>query len=209
MTRSLLLAALLSVGALTLPLRSVAQSFRGSTGSMLGGALLGAYSGAGFGLLGSMLPCNRTLSGQTCTLSGVSAAGALGLAMGGLVGAQNQDLIIDRFQAAGIGMVVGAFAGLGLRRAVRQYQWEDVAAMSLLGGVIGGAPRGALIGVGIGTATGALVYALFPKAGVPDVIMFGLAGLAIGGLIDWGAAAGSAKADSTPVFVSSFSIGVR
>ncbi|MGY8778841.1 MAG: hypothetical protein ACKVIN_12045, partial [Longimicrobiales bacterium] len=34
------------------------QSFEGSTGSTLGGLLLGAYSGSVLGLLGTMIPCN-------------------------------------------------------------------------------------------------------------------------------------------------------
>jgi len=156
-----------------------------------------------------MLPCNRTLSGQKCTLSVVSASGALGLAMGGVIGAQSQESIVGRFENAGVGTLIGAVAGLGLRRAVRLYNWGDVAAVAMLGGAIGAAPRQALAGLGIGTVAGVIVYAIVPKSGVPDVIMFGLAGLAIGGLSDWGVGAGVGDTPAWTAFSTSFSIAVR
>lgn len=60
-----------------------------SSGSAWGGVALGAYSGTALGLLGTMLPCNRTLAGARCAAAGAGAGAALGLAMGGIIGSQN------------------------------------------------------------------------------------------------------------------------
>ena len=185
------------------------QSFRGSTASTLGGIGLGVYSGATFGLVGSLLPCNRTMNGGRCAAAGASLGGALGVAMGGLVGAQNQDALIDRAESAGYGALIGAVVGVGLRYGVRQYGWGDAVTVAAIGGAVGAAPVGTGIGAGAGAVTGALVWAVFPRAGFSDFVLFTLAGAAVGGMIDWANGAATAKRTTTPSFGSSFSFSIR
>jgi hypothetical protein len=182
------------------------QSFEGSTASTAAGLFLGAYSGAVFGMLGTMSPCNRTIQGGRCTGSGASAGGAIALAMGGLIGAQNPGDLNGRFRSAGYGTLVGAVVGVGLRRGVRQYGWADVGAVAAVGGAIGAAPRGALIGAGVGLAAGAIVWLTLPQGGLPNIVMLTLGGLAIGGLYDWADGAANANRLADPIPGPAFSI---
>lgn len=129
--------------------------------------------------------------------------------MGGLIGAQNQDDIVTRLEGAGYGALVGAAVGVGLRRAVRQYQWGDAVAMAMYGGAVGAAPRGSLIGVGVGAVVGGGVWLLFDDAGLPDFLMFALAGSALGTLYDWADGAATVRRRDGSSFSSSFSLPVR
>jgi hypothetical protein len=129
--------------------------------------------------------------------------------MGGLIGAQNTDALRIRTENAGIGVLVGAVVGVGLRRAVRQYGWADVGAAAVVGGAFGAAPRGSLIGLGAGTVTGAAAWWLLPDSGIPDFVMLSLVGAAVGGMVDWAQGASSAKRDRPPPSFFVFSIHVR
>lgn len=180
---------------------------QGSAGSTWGGVALGAYSGTVFGLLGTMLPCNRTAAGARCAASGASAGAALGAAMGGIMGGQNQADVIARLRSAGWGAAVGAVLGLGAWKGIRQYGWADAVAVAAVGGAIGAAPRGAAIGAGVGVATGALVWVAFPRAGHADFALFTLGGLAVGGILDWAFGAADANRPVDP-FLPTFSIPV-
>jgi len=180
---------------LVVPRAVDAQAFRGSTASTLGGVALGAYSGSVLGLLGSVLPCNRTLYGPKCAATGASVGGALGVAMGGLIGAQNQDETIVRLEGAGVGALIGSGVGIILRRAVRQYDWEDAATVAVVGGAFGATPVGSGIGLGTGAVVGSLVWLTFPRAGLQDFILFTMAGAALGGMVDWADGASDAKRD--------------
>lgn len=193
---------------LTTARQGEAQSFQGSTLSTFGGLVLGAYSGAGLGMLGTMMPCNRTLVGGRCTASGASAGSALALAMGGLIGAQNQDDLEQRFTNAGIGTLIGGVVGIGLRRGVRQYGWNDVIVSAAIGGAIGAAPTGAMYGAGAGLVAGSIVWLVVPDGGLPEFIMLTLAGVAVGGLVDWAQGASDANRPSDPAIGPSFSIPV-
>lgn len=170
-----------------------AQLAEASTGSTAGGLALGAYSGMVLGALGTMMPCNRTLTGGRCTASGASAGGAIGIAMGGLIGAQNRDDLIDRVENAGLGGAVGGVVGLGLMWGVRQYGWSDVAASAAVGTAIGASARGSMYGAGAGLVAGSIVWLAVPKAGLPEMLMITMAGVAVGGLVDW--AQGAARAN--------------
>lgn len=192
---------------LAAPHSAASQSFRGSTLTTFGGLALGAYSGAGLGLLGTMMPCNRTLVGGRCTASGASAGSALALAMGGLIGAQNQDDLEQRFISAGIGTLIGGVVGVGLRRGVRQYGWNDVVVSAAIGGAIGAAPTGAMYGAGAGLVAGSIVWLVVPDGGLPEFVMLTLAGVMVGGLVDWAQGAGDANRTDT-AFGPSFSIPV-
>ena len=186
-----------------------AQTFRGSTASTLGGVALGAYSGSVLGLLGSVLPCNRTLYGPKCAATGASVGGALGVAMGGLIGSQNQDETIVRLEGAGVGALIGSGVGIILRRAVRQYDWEDAATLGVIGGAFGATPMGSGVGLGAGAVVGGVVWLAFPRAGLQDFILFSLAGAAVGGMIDWADGAANAKREELERgFPLSFSVPV-
>jgi len=191
------------------PTRVEAQSFQGSTLSSLGGLFLGGFSGGTLGLIGSMMPCNRTLAGGSCAASGAGTGAAIGLAMGGLIGAQNQEDIIDRAENAAIGVGVGAIMGVVLRRAVRQYQWGDALATAVVGGAIGAAPLGAGVGAAAGLTVGGLVWALRPSSGAADAAMLVLVGMAAGSMVDWAKGAAEANRRRDPSVGASFSISVR
>jgi hypothetical protein len=163
----------------------------GSTGSTWAGVALGGYSGTVLGLIGSMLPCNRTLAGA-----------------GGLVGGQNQDEIVRRAQNAGWGALVGGMAGAALWKSVRQYGWADAMAVAAVGGAIGTAPQGAGLGGAVGATTGAVVWLVTPESGLPNFVMLTMAGVAVGGMLEWALTAGDANR-SEPLFTPSFSIPVR
>lgn len=186
-----------------------AQAFRGSTASTLGGVALGAYSGSVLGLLGSVLPCNRTLYGPKCAATGASVGGALGVAMGGLIGSQNQDETIVRLEGAGVGVLIGSGVGIILQRAVRQYDWKDAVTVGVIGGAVGATPIGSGVGLGAGAVVGGVVWLVFPQAGLQDFILFSLAGAAVGGMIDWADGAASAKREGLERgFPLSFSVPV-
>lgn len=201
-------AALLILSAAVAPLPTSAQTYEGDLLAQLGGGALGFYSGGMLGLVGTMMPCNRILHGDRCVASGVGTGAAMGLVMGGLIGGQNTLALEQRFESAGVGALVGAAVGVGLRSAVRQYGWADVGAAAMLGGAFGAAPTGSLIGTGAGAVTGALVWWLLPRSTVADMIMMTMVGAAVGGLVDWGQGAATAKRDRPDPFPL-FSIRIR
>lgn len=186
-----------------------AQTYEGDTWTTVEGAALGLYSGGMLGLVGTMMPCNRTIQGDRCTASGVGTGAAMGMVMGGLIGAQNTNALDIRVEDAGIGALAGAVVGVGLRQAVRQYGWADVGAAALVGGAFGAAPRGSLIGLGAGTVTGAVSWLLVPDSGIADFVMLSLVGAAVGGMVDWTEGAASAKRDRPAPTFRVLSISVR
>ncbi|MBT8488414.1 MAG: hypothetical protein KJO65_06310 [Gemmatimonadetes bacterium] len=188
------------------PSHAAAQTYEGDTWTTVAGASLGLYSGSVMGVLGTMMPCNRTLAGDRCVASGVGTGAAMGMVMGGLIGAQNTNALDIRAENAGIGLVAGAVVGVGLRWAVRQYGWTDVGTAALVGGAIGAAPVGSAMGVGAGVAVGALAWWLVPDATIADLAMISLLGLAVGGMVDWADGAASAKSDRPPPTFPLFTI---
>lgn len=185
------------------------QTYEGDTWTTVEGAALGLYSGGMLGLMGTMMPCNRTIQGERCTASGVGTGAAMGMVMGGLIGAQNTNALDIRLENAGIGALAGAVVGVGLRQAVRQYGWGDVGAAALVGGAFGAAARGSFIGLGAGTVTGAVAWWLVPDSGIADFVMLSLVGAAVGGMVDWTRGAASAKRDRPPPSFTVLSIRVR
>jgi hypothetical protein len=167
------------------PAHATAQLIGSGTGHAAAGVALGAYSGATLGLLGSMLPCARTRDGQRCVVSATSAGAAFGVAMGGLIGSQNEPALKARYERAGLGLLGGGLVGLGLSAAVDRHGWLDAAALAWVGGAVAAAPEGALVGSGIGVATGLVAWVVLPGAGPQDLVLFGLAGMAVGSFYDW------------------------
>lgn len=174
------LAFLLLVG--TAPCAGYAQETSGSTPAALGGAALGLYSGAVFGVLGSFIPCSQTYAGATCVRVATATAAAIGMAGGIALGHADAAGVGDRAAGAGIGALVGLGVGLALKPAVQRYGWHDVAAIALAAGGIGVSPKGAVIGLGIGTGVGLALWQLLPAFELPNALAAGLAGMAIGGI---------------------------
>lgn len=176
------------------------QTYEGDLLRQIGGGALGLYSGGMLGLVGTMMPCNRVLNGGACVASGVGTGAAMGMVMGALIGGENTLALDGRFENAGVGALAGVAVGVGLRSAVRQYGWADVGAAAMLGGAFGAAPTGSLIGTGAGAVTGALVWWLVPGSTVADMVMMTMVGTAVGGLLDWGRGAATAKRDRPDPF---------
>lgn len=195
-----------ATAAMLTPAATAAQTYEGDTWTTVGGASLGLYSGAVMGVLGTMMPCNRTLTGDRCVASGVGTGAAMGMVMGGLIGAQNTNALDIRAENAGIGVLAGAVVGVALRSAIRQYGWTDVGTAALLGGAIGAAPTGAGYGAAGGLVVGGLMWWLVPDATVADMAMLTLLGLGVGGMVDWAEGAASAKADRPPPTFPLFTI---
>ncbi len=170
-----------------------AQTREGSTGAAWAGAALGAYSGATLGLLASLEPCNRTLDNTRCARIGAAIGGGVAMVSGALMGAWEADTIDARWNNVGFGALIGSALGLGLRRAIRHYGWQDVGAAAALGAGIGASPHGAGIGFGLGAAVGGVLWLAVPGVGLPEAVGLSLAGLAVGGLAEWVGAAASAR----------------
>ena len=100
--------------------------------------------------------------------------------------------------------VLGAVAGVVLKEFVRQYDWPDVAATSVMGLAIGASAEGAGLGFAAGAVTGFLLWRLHPSVGPAGVVAWALAGLAVGGLSDWvvGAAQSGSGAGAIPLSLS-------
>ncbi len=171
------------------------QNGGGSTAAAFGGAALGATSGSVLALLGGLEGCNRTLRPSRCSRITTATGAAIGLTAGAVIGSQNESGLDDRLGSAALGAVLGAGVGLGLKKFVRQYEWPDVAAASLLGLAIGASAEGSGIGLAAGAATGFLLWRLHPSVGPAGVVVWALAGLAVGGsLTGWPMPRGQAPA---------------
>ena len=166
------------------PTPLVAQSAR-DAGASLKGAALGVYSGATLGLIGGLSPCNRTIRGTRCARVATVLGGAVASASGAVLSYRAPDALEDRLHGAGLGVLVGAALGLGLKAGVLQYGWQDVGAAAAVGAALGAAPVGSGIGLGVGLAVGSVLWLAVPGQGLPDAVAISLAGLAIGGLVDW------------------------
>lgn len=182
---------------------AAAQTFTNSTGQTAAGALLGAYSGATLGLVGSMFPCGRTHEGQRCVVSAASVGAALGVAMGGLIGSQDREGLDERLRSAGWGVAAGSVAGLAVAAVVDRFGIYDAATIAWVGGAVGASPRGAAIGTGIGATAGLLTWLALPDSGPQDLVLFTLAGTALGGMLDW---ADGAASKPTRTVSASFSV---
>ncbi len=174
----------------------------GATTALLAGAGLGAFSGAGLGLIGGLSPCNRSVDGTRCARVLTLVGTTVGTASGAVLGYYDRPgALADRIEGAGVGAFVGAAVGLGLKVGIRQYAWADVGAAAALGATIGASPVGAGLGFGLGLTVGSVLWATVPGKGIPDVVAIGLAGLALGGLLDWVHGAAVAQAGSGPMMV--------
>ena len=154
-------------------------------GAALKGAALGAYSGTTLGLIGGLSPCNRTIRGTRCARLAAMLVGAVGSASGAVLSYRAPDALDDRMQGAGLGALVGAALGLGMKMGILQYGWQDVGAAAAVGAALGASPVGSGIGFGVGLAAGSVLWLAVPGRGLPDLVTISLAGLTIGGLVDW------------------------
>ena len=71
----------------------------------------------------------------------------------------------DRLENAAVGAAVGAVVGLGLKKFIRQYEWSDVAAASVLGLSVGASAKGSGLGFAAGSVVGLLLWRFHPSVG--------------------------------------------
>ena len=190
-------ALLLTLSLLVISSPLTAQQDEGTTAAAIGGVALGGYSGATLGLVGSLVPCNRTLAGVRCPRIAAAVGGTVGMVGGGMIGANATDPLQYRLRGAGYGALIGGLVGYGLKRAVRQYEWVDLGAAAAIGAAVGATPVGAGIGFGSGAVVGTVLWLTLPDFEISDAIGVSLVGLAIGGLVDW--VAGGVSAQDGPV----------
>ena len=167
------------------PGRALAQNDEGSAGRAIGGAALGAASGSMLALTGGLVGCNRTLRPSRCSRITTVAGAAIGLTAGAAIGWRNDSGLDDRLESAAWGAAVGALVGLGLKKFIRQYEWIDVAAASVLGLAVGASAQGSGFGFAVGGATGLLLWRFHPTVGPGGAVAWALGGMAVGGLADW------------------------
>ncbi len=150
-------------------------------------------------LLGGLEVCNRTLRPSRCSRITTATGAVIGLTAGAVIGYEGDSELSDRAQNAVLGTAIGALAGVVLKEVVRQYDWPDVAATSVVGLAIGAAAEGAGLGFAAGAATGFLLWRLHPSVGPAGVVVWALAGLAVGGLADWVVDAGRAGSRTSAI----------
>lgn len=167
------------------PALADAQTESGSAGWAVAGGALGLVSGATLGAVGSLIPCSQTRAGPVCVRWGAIGGGAIGVTGGAMLGQANSDRLGDAALGAGIGFAAGVLGGILIRTRAERLGWHDVAAVGLLGGAIGSAPRGSAIGLLGGSAVGFAAWALWDGFEGPDLFGAALAGLAVGGLVEW------------------------
>lgn len=162
-----------------------AQDADGSTWAAVGGAALGAYSGALLGTVGSLIPCTRTYEGPTCVRPAAIAGGLIGGISGASLGAADAGRVEDYFVAGAIGAGVGAAAMLAAQPFLERWSWADVGAGALVGGAVASSGTGAAIGFGAGAVIGVAAWQLIPAMKLPDAAAVTLFGLAAGGIGGW------------------------
>ena len=196
MIRSATALAILAGAMISAPCSALGQNDDGSTVGAVGGAALGAASGSVLALMGGLVGCNRTLRPTRCSRITTAAGAAIGLTAGAAIGWRNDPVLDDRLQSAALGAAVGAAVGWGLKKFIRQYEWSDVAAASVLGLAIGASAKGSGLGFAAGGAVGFLLWHLHPSVGPGGAVAWALAGMAVGGLGDW--VADAVQGDSEP-----------
>ena len=167
------------------PYGALGQNGEGSTGRAIGGAALGAASGSMLALTGGLVGCNRTLRPSRCSRITTVAGAAIGLTAGAAIGWRNDSGLDDRLESAAFGVAAGVVAGVGLKYFIRQYEWSDVAAASVLGLSVGASAKGSGLGFAAGSVVGLLLWRLHPSVGPGGAVAWALAGMAVGGLGDW------------------------
>jgi hypothetical protein len=185
-----LLALLLS----TAPAAATAQE-RPRTWESVGGAALGAASGAVLGSLAALVPCNDTYAGPHCVRWAATASAVLGGVAGTFLGGADSDALERVARGAAIGFGIGAVAGAALTPFIQRWAPEDAFALGLVGGAVGTAPVGAAIGFGAGVAVGAMLWRATPRFGSPGASALALSGLAAGVLAEWIVRAAAAGGD--------------
>jgi len=123
----------------------------------------------------------------------------IGLTAGAVIGWQNSSNLENRFKTAAFGTAVGAAGGIALKLGIQHFGWPDVAATSIVGLAFGAAVKGASIGFAAGAATGLLLWRFHPSVGPGGAVAWGLAGMGMGGLVDWVAGAVEGDPDTSAI----------
>lgn len=182
------------------------QSSSTSTASLVGGGVLGAYSGTVLGLVGAAGPCDRLLAGPTCPRTGALLGGAVGLAAGMVLGNNDSATLENHAKNAGYGAVAGGAVGLGLASLVRPYEWPDPLAFAAVGAAIGAAPKGSAVGFATGVVVGTLGWVAFPRLTAGDAITVAVVGLAVGGITEWVLEARDSRSGASSPLAVGFSV---
>lgn len=162
-----------------------AQTTNDSDWARVGGAALGAYSGAVLGTLAGLVPCNQTYAGHRCVRVTAIGGGVIGLAGGYYLGDADAERVGDAALGAGIGFAAGTLAGLVAMGPAERFGWSDVAALGVVGGAVGASGVGSVIGFGAGAVTGFILWKAIPSVEFADAVGLSLVGLAAGGLTGW------------------------
>jgi hypothetical protein len=171
-----------------------------TSGTLLAGATLGAGAGAVFGTAATIIPCSETRAGPACVRIGATLSSVIGLAAGSAIGQLDRDEIETRAVGAGIGFAVAALGGFAAGTMVQRFDWRDALAVGALGGAVGSAPRGALIGAGAGTLLGLGLWTMISEFEVPELAATILGAMAIGALVDWSVSAVDTGRSAPPSF---------
>jgi len=163
-----------------------------------GGAALGAASGAVVGSLGSLIPCNDTYAGPHCVRWVAVGATLVGGVSGAIVGGRDPGTLSDIATSAAFGLGAGTVVGLVMTPFIERWAAEDALALGLIGGAVGSAPRGAVIGFGVGAASGIILWQTAPGFGSPQAAAFVLGGITLGVLTEWIVRAATAHDDPQP-----------
>lgn len=167
---------------------------------MLAAAALGTGAGAALGTAGAIIPCSQTRAGPECVRVVAALSGAIGLASGVSIGQADRDEIETRAVGAGIGFAAATLVAFGAGTRVQRFDWRDALAVGALGGAIGSAPEGALVGVGVGTLLGLGLWAIIPEFEVPELLATALGAMAMGALVDWSGTALDTGRAGAPAF---------
>lgn len=162
--------------------------------------MLGAGAGAALGTAGTIIPCSQTRGGPTCVRIGMALSSVIGLAAGTSIGQIDRDEIETRAVGAGIGFAAATLVGFAAGTAVQRFDWRDALDLGALGGAVGSAPDGALIGMSAGTLLGLGLWAIIPEFEVPELAATALGAMAIGALIDWSVSALDTGRTGSPAF---------
>ena len=105
--------------------------------------------------------------------------------------------------AATRGVVLGAYSGaaLGLIGGLSPCNRTIRGTTAALGAALGASPVGSGIGFGVGVTAGSLLWLVAPGVGLPEAAAISLAGLTIGGLLDWVHGAATAGGGPGPVMI--------
>ena len=132
--------------------------------------------------------------------------GTIAAAGGALLGGNDDERLGDVAIRTGIGFLAGAASGMAVKSLAQRVGWEDVFAIGLIGGAVGSAPWGSLMGLAIGSSVGGILWPTVNGFTGVDAMTLALVGLAIGGVTQWMVDGIDASSNSTAQIVLPVSV---